>query len=320
MTEQNASVADVTAEVQNDEEFDNLFKENVEEVAEEQTTPAKEQPAEDKTAEVQNVQDTPKPQESQQKEKFVPYEAMHEERMRRKEIQQELQEIRNRNQSLEQNFQRVMERVNQSQQPRPPTFDEDPLNALRFENERIKQHLHQQQLIEQRRAEEANFFSRQQQFVNRYQQDAMDFAAANAPDFKEAYNFLTQSRLNEYKEAGYSSQQANQLLIEDEMAIASKAYSDQVNPAERIYKLAKARGYKQAPPEQKPEDKKLENIEQKLDQIEKGVKASKTLNNVGGKRDFSQMTLDQVSQLSEDELDEFVSNKKQWDKFISSGR
>ena len=33
------------------------------------------------------------------------------------------------------------------------------------------------------------------------------------------------------------------LLIEDEMGIVAKAYQDKVNPAERIYKLAKARGF-----------------------------------------------------------------------------
>lgn len=253
------------------------------------------------------VEDTPEqeqqaPAEESQEEKkdrFVPHEALHAERMKRKELQSRLEQQAQKVSQMEQNWQRLAESYQRQQQPQPPSFDEDPLEALRHDTEQVKQYINQQHQTEQQRQQAYEMQNRQQQFINSYQESAQEFAKTT-PEFKDAYSFLSESRIKEYVEAGYSHAQANQLLIEDEMAIAAKAFQDGVNPAERMYKLAKVRGYQGKPQAQN------------LNAINKGMKMSKSLNGAGG-NSANGISLDTIAHMSQKELDAFVANPKSWD-------
>ncbi len=247
-------------------------------------------------------QEQPQETEQQQKEKFVPYGAMHEERMKRKEIQSQLESTTQRLSQMEQGWTRLMERMQEQQQPKPPSFDEDPLESLRHDSEQIKQHLYQQQQAEQQRQQQYELEQRKQQFSNKYMDDANAYAQAN-PEFNEAVKFLAQARFDEYTASGLSRQEALQLLNDDEMAIASRAYQDGVNPAERIFKLAKIRGFQVKAQKQE--------AEQKLQTIQKGMQASKSLNGAGGKVS-NEPTLESLATMTMEELDEFTA--KHWDK------
>lgn len=233
--------------------------------------------------------------------------AMQEEREKRKEIQRELQETKNRTQRMEYAFQQMLQNVQQQQAPQPPSYEENPLEALRYDTEQTKSYLQQQHLAQQQQYQLQQQQMAQQQFIQRYQNDSHEYMTTKAPDFRDAYSFLANQRLEEYKAAGYSLQEANRLLIEDEMAIAAKAYNDGVNPADRMYKLAQHRGYKPA----------SQQGQQKIDQLERGTKAAKSLSNTGGKSEpAGNLTLEQVASMSDDELNSFISNPKDWAKLM----
>jgi hypothetical protein len=316
MENQTASLQDVKMEI-SDDKIDQFFEKGGE-VDFDETEEKSSQDQKEITKEESQSNESEEKVKAPEKDFEKNYKAaMHEERERRKELQKRIDEINQRNATLEQNFQRVMEKIYQQQQPqvKEPTFEEDPINALNYEQQRIKEFLRRQYQEEERQRQLIQYQSQQQALVNRYHNDAYSFMSKDAPDFKEAYQYLVQNRLQEYREAGYTEAQAQQLLVEDEFAITVKAYEDGANPAERMYKLAKLRGYKATPANVTQEQKapEIKNLEQKLDQLEKGVNASKSLSNVGGKSEKG-LSLEEISHMSDDELDELMKDQKAWKK------
>jgi hypothetical protein len=297
--------ADVSADNISDAQVDKFFESGGELEATETTQ------AED-TQQVDTKEDVTAEQQAKP-DKTVPYGAMHEERERRKELARENQELRERTTKLETTFQKLMERVQQPQE-QAPSYDEDPLGALKYENDKIKQHLQYQNQIEQERQQKQQFNQQEQQFVNAYRQAAGQFAKQNT-DFADAYKHLVQSRYEEHLAAGYDDNTANRLIEEDEKAIAAKAFQDGVNPAERIYKLAQIRGYQKSTPATQQQAEK--NVE-KLEKLEKGMNASKSLSNVSGKTAKTEVTLAQVADMNDDEMSEFL-NDKNWKKLMKQG-
>lgn len=231
------------------------------------------------------------PQEQRQ-EKTVPLAALHEERARRKEMQAQI----NR---MEQAYQEVLKRAQpQQEQPKGPAFEEDPINYLRQENYALQQKLQQydqrfgqmdqqQQLQEQRNA-----------FENWYKESADRFSQTT-PDFKDAYKYLINSRGQELMALGYNRQEAEMLIRQEEANLASKAYQDEVNPGERLYAWAKQRGYSAPKPQVQQNQQVDQNL--KLDTIEKGQKAAKTLNGGGGKS-ANELSLESLAELDGEEF------------------
>jgi hypothetical protein len=230
--------------------------------------------------------------------------AMHEERERRKDMQRALEEQRQRADRLEQTFQKLVERANQANQPQPPNFEEDPIEALRYEQQKIKQMqaerdnylVQKEQYEQQQRA--------QMEFVNKYRASANEYAKTQV-DFPKAYQYLVETRREEFLTAGYSPEYVEQLIHEDEAAIVANAFQTQKNPAEVIYNLAKKRGY------QLTDAQPVQKNEQKLEQMEKGLQASKSLGNVSGKAAKDHITLEDLASIEDD--DEF---SKLFDKIV----
>jgi hypothetical protein len=255
-----------------------------------------------KAAETQEVRETgQKSQVVAEKEKFVPYGALHEEREKRKELQRSQQESQERIRQMEARFQQVVERISQPQVAEP-TFDEDPLTALRNENEKIKRHLYQQSQSEQQRYAMEEQQRRFVTFQSQYENSAREYIKEQ-PDFMDAYHQLAKGRLDEFQAAGYTKDQANQLLIEDEAAIVARAYQDGVNPAERMYALARARGYS-------PKAAQLvsQQANQRLEEVERGLEASKSVSQAGGGRADKGLTLEALVEMDDEEFD------KNWTK------
>jgi hypothetical protein len=226
--------------------------------------------------------------------------ALSEERNLRKEIQRDKQILLEKTQKMEEAFQRFVDA--QTPAYRAPSFDEDPLAALHHKTQQHEQAVQQLYQNEYQKQQQAEFQSRRDAFINQYAESARQFSKNN-PDFSEAYQFLVGSQINEHKIAGYTDEQAKQLLIDDELGIAATAFQAGVNPAERIYALAKARGYT---PKQGGN---------KLEQVAKVVQAGKSLSNASGKSSKG-FSLESLANLDREEFDEVV--KTQWDKITRS--
>lgn len=251
-------------------------------------------------------------QDKQNYQKTVPYEALHEERVRRQELNRELADSKKQISTLEQNFQRVLQKINQAEEKQIPKYEDDPLEALRYENNKLKEQVGHISEKDQKREEEYRNQIAEQQFLNKYREDSFQFAD-QTKDYKDAYKFIVKSKLDEFREAGYTQQEANELLNNDEIGIAIKAYKDGVNPAERIYKLAKARGYQPAN-NITTEQEFAKKPESKMERLQKGIEQSASLSSVQGKTIPNSLSLAEISQMSDEELDELIGDETKWSK------
>lgn len=178
----------------------------------------------------------------------VPLGALHEERQRRKELQQEVRQARERQQRMEQRFEEFVQRIQQPQQPEQPQgpgFEDDPATYLRNQNERLAEQLNQQGAYLQQQANQQQQVQAANNLVGRYRSDSMAYAKEN-PDFPDAYNHVSNARMAMYTAAGMSQQEAEMALQRDEFDLVANAYQRGASPAQAIHEMARAMGYKPA--------------------------------------------------------------------------
>jgi len=90
------------------------------------------------------------------------------------------------------------------------------------------------------------------------------------------------------------------------------ALRQEKNPAESLYKIAQARGYKKADPTPGPDDKKAKEAERALKEVASGIdKASKTLSDAG--EEEKKTSLNSLMDASDEDFD------KMWKDMEKSG-
>lgn len=240
--------------------------------------------AEEKEAE----KEAPKIEEKKEepKEKMVPHQALHEERERRKELQQKMG-------SMEARFQELVEKLNPKE--KIPTIEEDPVTNIDTRIREVERVLTTQNEVQQRQSHE-------NAIVNAYKGAAQEFAK-NTPDFGAAYNHYISNRTAELEAMGLNPQEADQQVKQEEFHVAFRCLQTGENPAERLYEAARIRGYakKEEPPQgAQTSDKRIETIT-------KGQQAAKISS---GSSASGKMTLEALSEMDDDE---FIKN---WDKIV----
>lgn len=235
----------------------------------------------------------------------------HEERERRKEIAQQVEQMKKENEQLKNTFQKIIAKAQEQQEleqkSREPNYEDDPLGSLKSENQKIKDQLADLQKFKEDQFNNYEVQTKQQQFINTYKAKVAEFAQTT-PDFSDAYNHLIKSRIAEFEASGYSRDKINQMVHEDEAAIVATAFSQNANPGERIYNLAKLRGY-----QGKASNQNVQTNQQKIETLERGVKASKSINNAGTTSD-ERLTLESISDMDDADFDKF-----DWDKVLKMG-
>lgn len=160
--------------------------------------------------------------------------ALHEERARRRETQDRIARMEGR-------FQQMLEGAPHPEEPRIPAPEEDLAGHITARLNQTERAL-AEALERNRQVDVRNYQASQtDQALNRYRAEAAAFAAKE-PTFTSAYSALVQSRIEDYTAAGFAPHEAANIAYQEELAIAHKAHADGVNPAERIYALAKRRG------------------------------------------------------------------------------
>jgi hypothetical protein len=238
-------------------------------------------------------------------EKVVPYGALHEEREKRKELQRELQANAEKTRRLEEAWERLQAQGLPAAKE-SPNFNDDPIEALRHEQEELKKRTDATNEYLRQQNHQAQMQQAQMEFVNKYAQSANAYKQEN-PDFQPAYGFLVESTKAELRAAGYNEDEVARALVIREAEVVAKAYQDGVNPAERIYNLAKSRGYFKSTTAPSQD---VSNAQQKLEATKKGMELSKSLD--GGVPPSGKMTLEQLASLDDDE--EFLKEFKKMHK------
>lgn len=227
--------------------------------------------------------------------KNVPLAALHEERTRRKEIDKQLREAQQQIAEFRGKFS-VIEKLNgnQQQQTEQPAGDPTPEDDIFGAVNALKQKLEATEAATKAATEHTTF-------VNSYKADAQKFIAT-APDYMDAYNHLLSSRAAELQAIGYEGDDLGRALQADEIAIAQMAMSKGKSPAEMLYNLAKQRGYTKKEAAAAVAAAAPSGAE-KLEAIERGQAANKSLSNTGGNAGDQDMTAERLMSMPMDEFE-----------------
>jgi hypothetical protein len=237
-------------------------------------------------------------------EKVVPLGALHEERERRKELSQKLEQESEKRVRMEQRFEMLVQHIqNQaSNQNQPKTVDKesDPVAYFDQKTQTQEERLAKFEAWQKQQEQQGQQNSQRQQFVGAYNAQAQQFASKQ-PDFKDAYTHFLTSVKDELTDAGFTDPQViAQQMQSYEESIVGKAFQDKANPAERIYNLAKRRGY--AP--------KVSDGEKTLNTVKAGQKAETSMSRAGG-RSSNVVSLEQLAEITDPK--EF---DKAWERLV----
>lgn len=215
--------------------------------------------------------------------------ATKEERERRKAAEQRLRDLEIQNARYAERFS-VLDRI-QSEQRQPaqvPSPTEDPFKYIEHIPEQFKTLEQKLAQYEQREQQQAQH----QQIVRIYAADAQR-VKADHPEFDQAYQHVVGGFLAAAQAMGLSDPVA--AAQAQELQIVQQALSNGRSPAEAFLSMAKAYGF--AP---KASDN---GAAEKLDKIEQGQAANKSLGAAGGESGADNMTADALLKMPLDEFD-----------------
>jgi len=242
------------------------------------------EPADQPTEPVEEKAEEPK---EEPKVKTVPHGAFHEERMRRKQAEKEIQDLREK-------FARADERIKALAEKKEniPDPNEDPLGYEAYERQRINN-----ELSEKYKTQEQEFQSlrtKQEQLELKTYIDSQERVfQADHPDYNSALKHLVETRMSVMDDMGVEEEERLPLVQQEFTDIANRAIKAGKNPAEAVYKMAQKMGYKKV--EKKPE----KNIES----IKKGVEASRSLSGSG--KSNVPLTAEALASMSDEEWEKF---------------
>lgn len=244
----------------------------------------------------------PKPADDEEEDKVqatVPYSALHKERARRKELQARVDEQERR---FAEKIRELEQRV-QKPEVKVPDLQADPVVNL---DSRVKSVEQAAEEIRRAKAEQEQRQAAQQQqnaIISRYREEAEDFKSEHA-DFDEAYQWLIEQRSNELEALGHTDREQRMMFMaSQEFDIVQVALRQGVNPAERLYEVAKRRGFKPKPKADK------------IATLEKGQKAARSIGAAGGAT-AKASSLEALLSMSDSEFDKATSGNK-WQKLFS---
>ncbi len=240
------------------------------------------------------------------------------ERHKRKELKEALEATNRKTQEMEAALAALKESVAASQRPAPtppikehvPDADEDPLGYMQYKTSKLEAQVAQQNQYLQQQFQQQQSQAQESAFFDEYRAKALEFSKTQT-DFKDAYAYLLSSKMAEYEAAGFTHQQAQTLLKEDETATVALAKKAGRNPAETIYNVAKSRGYSA-----KSAQKAANNGQQSksLADIQKGMANSKSLKSGGGELGDREPGLDSIDGMNFDEFDSYWAKLKKQSK------
>lgn len=192
----------------------------------------------------------------------VPLAALHEERTKRQQHEADLNTERQRNQQLQERFnkflmdqQAAQQQVQQQAPEAPPAFEEDPVAAFNYAQKQLQD---MQRTIQEYQQGVQQQQQAQQQHVQLAQTVSVQEAAftQTTPDYPVAADYFYQRKVAEYTAFMGDPAAAQAQVARDYQGIAMRAQQLGKNPAQMMYDMAKAMGYapgtKPAPRRQAP--------------------------------------------------------------------
>lgn len=234
--------------------------------------------------------------EEPKKQDMVPHAALHEERMRNKQLQEQLRTSKETAERMESTFQKMLGALNEKPAPK---FEEDPLGHIATRNETLEKEL-------TKVSEKLESMTKQSSQVAFMQHVNSEISAAETefrsqhPDYDAALKYLKDVTRSDLTDQGVDPAQIEQTLQAGKIGLAHTAIQQGKNPAQVIYERAKRYGYQ------------AKSSEDKIQTLAKGQQFSKTVE--GGSS--AGLTLRDLAQLPDDQIDELCKDEAKFQKLI----
>lgn len=223
-----------------------------------------------------------------------------------------LQEQQNRI-ALQQQLAQLQTTQQKTTESPPPDPETDPLGAMMHQLANVNNTVAnlQAKLLEQQQIQSQTEGLLNFQASMKAVRD--DFVKAT-PDFDAAYTHLRSVRADDMRTVGIPDAKIQQILLQDEIAIAQIALQTGKNPAAVMYDMAKRHGYaptaqQQAAAQGKPTSK--------VDLLQAGMAAAKQPQ--AAAQPAENLTMAGLKQASDSDLDKLVQSDDAWAKLTGSG-
>lgn len=264
---------------------------------------APEPEVETEETEAPDLEETQEPEATQDKQddgrkvKTVPHQALHAERVKRQELEKTLTAEREKLARLDERIRLINEAIAQQNAPKPtapPDPEQDPVGALRHQQEQLLNFQKQQQEAEARRQQDEQLSS----IDNAYKRSWAEFTRST-PDGLDAYNHFTTALDSYFQARGVTDQQQReQLVMQEERQIAAVALQQGKSAAQIVYEQAKAMGYAPKAAETPAVDK--------ITARQKAMPAARSMSNTGGAAK-GELTPETLANMDEDDFAEVMS-------------
>lgn len=276
-------------------------------------------------------QDAEEEQDSRPAERFVPHQALHQERIRRQQAQQALEVERRAYAQKMGILQGRLDEINRwreqqsvqpvSQEPEPD-INQDPAKWVQYNFQKRDQMISQ---LQNELAQTKDYFGQREQefssYVNQSTQDQSLKAAVRndetefaeqVPDYYDAIDYMTEMRHKELEALGNYDPRSRAVMIANEVKnLAAVAQRQGISPAEAAYNIAQARGFNGRAAQR-------QQAKPRLDTIRKGQQASRSLSSAPGTSPRGALTLDNLANMGHDEFAQLVPDYKTFKKLHMS--
>lgn len=272
------------------------------------------------------------------KGQWVRYGALHAEREQHKATKAEMEKLREERARFDERLKVLNEAFMASEQPQKTAEPEKPDPEPDLETDFIghqkwlsRQSVKLEQAIEAQKRENAELkeiihgAAAENDLITEANEDAMAFAE-KTPDFFDAYGFLLEQRGAMLREMGYSPKEVNKQLRQEELGIVVRAKQINKSPAEVMYGIARNFGYRapaqqqQQPQNGQPQSQPAQgDAAAKVDQINAGQAAAKSLSGAGGRAPVG-LTAEALINMSQEEFNAVLrKNRSTVERIMGKG-
>ncbi|XYD08815.1 hypothetical protein R1A27_28405 [Methylobacterium sp. NMS12] len=273
----------------------------------------------------------PEAQPRDEKGKFVPHGALHEERERRKAVEKERDELRERFARGDERLRILSEAMQRPATPAQPTPElvkvPDPAEDIFGYAKHLEQQIEalrtgQTQLTEsQKKAEETRQAeAARNEVIGFYQQDLRTAIQADA-SVADAYEHLFAGRVAELQLVGMSQKDAIEAVRDEEFNLAQTARQRGQSPAALIAALAKSRGFAPKAPEPAPAPAAApqETAAERAARAAAGQAGPGRSLSAAGGQPAGEITLETLSRMSEADFEKLMASNPERIRALMGG-
>ena len=228
----------------------------------------------------------------------VPHAAFHQERLRRQNTERELAQIKHQFETFNQRLE-DMRRAADEAENAPPDPEQDPIGALKYQQQQLMQQRQREQETARETAERQQQEAAIRQIDTVYRQ-SWESVRTDNPNSQQAYEGFISALDRHFQARGvYDPTERQTLINNEERAIAYAAMQQGRDPASVIIDTYGA--------QIAAETKLAVNAQEVIERRQRATSAARSLSNAGGKSGDEAITAQRIADMSIDEYEAWRS-------------